>query len=56
MSEIKANSIIECQNSICNEKVRLYHDYYGSLHLCTFKTPKGSQFRYSGGIKKCHIC
>lgn len=77
MSEIKANSIIECQNSICNQKVRLYHDYSGSLKnfrcgacMPSFQfhaeNPKkgqytlcvrcGSQFRYFGGIKKCHIC
>ena len=77
MSQIKANSIVECQNSICNQKVRLYRDFSGSLKTfrCGACMPHfefngtnptkgqyticyscGSQYCFTGGLRKCHVC
>ena len=60
-SQIKQYSIVECQNPICNEKVRLMLDFVGSLktfrcgaclpcHTFNGENPK------AGDYTRCGIC
>lgn len=60
-SHIKQYSIVECQNSICNEKVRLKMDFIGSLKTfrcgaCMPCYSFNAENPKSGDYTRCVIC
>ena len=61
MSTIMRNSVIECQNSICREKVWLYSNFVGSLSTfrcgaCLPHTTFREQSPNVGNYTRCDSC